>query len=112
MYFANPRHPAIARGLGPTSIARGVNERHRAALGAYDVTVKLQGLEMPVLVYFSDAPFGEITGRSVSTAVPPSQLTLLNYVDCGHLPWLECPERFIPALRAFIEAHGAQRVAR
>jgi proline iminopeptidase len=102
VYFSDPRHPAVARGLGPASIAPGVNERHLAALGDYDVTARLQSLSMPVLVYFSEVPFGEIAGRSPSSAIAPSRTTLLSYVDCGHFPWLECPDRLLPAIRAFL----------
>src|SRR6185503_18560009 len=73
--------------------------RHLEALGDYDVTAKLQSIAVPVFVYFSEVPFGELSGRSPSSALAPERTTVVTYADCGHLPFLECPDRLLPALR-------------
>lgn len=101
-YFSDPRHPAARRGLGNARIARGVNARTLAALGDYDLTAQLQAIAVPVLVYFSEVPFGELSGRSPSSALPHALTTLVTWADCGHMPFLECPEKLLPELRAFI----------
>jgi len=101
-YFADPRSPTIAGALGGAHAAAGVNEKHLESLGAYDLRRPLQNLQVRALVYHADQPFGDM-GREAAAVLPPGLTTEVSYADCGHLPWIECPDRFLPVLREFLD---------
>jgi proline iminopeptidase len=101
VYFADPRHPAARAGLGGAHVTPGVNDQHLASLGDYDLRRSLQNLGVRAFVYYADQPFGRM-GHEVAEVLPPGRTTELSYNDCGHLPWIECPGRFLAALREFL----------
>ena len=101
VYFADPRNPAAHAGLGGARAAAGVTDKHLASLGNYDLRRALQNLPVRAFVYYADQPFGGM-GHEAAAVLPPGTTTELSYRDCGHLPWIECSDRFLPALREFL----------
>jgi pimeloyl-ACP methyl ester carboxylesterase len=63
----------------------------------------LKDLAMPVLVITGDDDRIVPAARSIqlSREIPGSELVVLN--DCGHVPQEECPDQFIPSVKAFLE---------
>jgi proline iminopeptidase len=100
-YFADPGHPAARAGLGGARATPGITDLHLDSLGAYDLRRPLQNLPVRSFVYFADVPFGAM-GREAAKVLPPGRTVEVSYGDCGHLPWIECPDRFLAALREFL----------
>ena len=78
-------------------------------LGQREVLVdRLPSLKIPTLVVWGarDRVFPESQAREAVARLPEGSLALIP--DCGHMPHVECPERFLAALGEFIggRAHG------
>lgn len=73
-----------------------------SSLGAWDWSGRAAGLRMPVLVVQggSDRIVPPAASRRWAGAIPDARL--LTIPEAGHLPWLERPERFHPAVEAFL----------
>ena len=72
-------------------------------LGQREVIVDRLGLlEMPTLVVWGtrDRVFPDSQAREVIARLPEGSLTLIP--DCGHMPHVECPDRFLAALDEFL----------
>lgn len=98
-YFHDPHHPR-ARQHGGVTLAGNVYTTLLAALGDYDLTERLSALHVPALVLACPVPFTTTMGLSIADALPDARTVVLP--DCGHLPWLEAPERFYPPLHTFL----------
>ncbi len=77
-------------------------DRHTlASLGNYDWRVGLGRVAAPTLVVHGSGDVISIANaREWATALPRARLLLLDGV--GHFPYLEAPERFFPAVDAFL----------
>jgi pimeloyl-ACP methyl ester carboxylesterase len=92
------------------ALSPGYLEAHMAVLralvsplGQREVLVDhLPSLKMPTLVVWGarDRVFPESQAREAVARLPEGSLALIP--DCGHMPHVECPERFLAALGGFI----------
>ena len=71
------------------------------ALGDWDWRDEMSRLDVPVLIVHGRADLLPIEGSEEYAGALPNA-TLLS-VDAGHLPWLETPATFFPAVLAFLE---------
>src|SRR5919202_1913680 len=72
-------------------------------LGKREVLVnRLPSLKIPTLVVWGarDRVFPESQAREAVARLPEGSLALIP--DCGHMPHVECPDRFLAALGRFI----------
>jgi pimeloyl-ACP methyl ester carboxylesterase len=92
----------------------GYLEAHLAALralvsplGQREVLVdRLPSLKIPTLVVWGarDRVFPEVQARDAVAHLPEGSLALIP--DCGHMPHVECPDRFLAALDGFIDGRA------
>ena len=92
------------------ALSPGYLEAHLTALrvlvsplGQRDVLVDhLSSLKIPTLVVWGtrDRVFPESHARRAVTCLQEGSLALIS--DCGHMPHVECPDRFLAALNAFL----------
>jgi len=76
-------------------------------LGQREVLVdRLPLLKMPTLVLWGarDRVFPESQARDAVAHLPEGSLALI--ADCGHMPHVECPDRFLVALDGFLGGRG------
>jgi pimeloyl-ACP methyl ester carboxylesterase len=97
------------------ALSPGYLEAHLSALraqvgfrGQREVLVdRLPLLEMPTLVVWGtrDRVFPESQARDAAARLQDGSLALIS--DCGHMPHVECPDRFLAALDEFLggQAH-------
>ena len=98
------------------ALSPGYLEAHLTALrsqvdpgGQREVMVdRLSLLEIPTLVVWGvrDRVFPASQAREAVARLQEGSLVL--FPDCGHLPHIECPDRFVASLRNFLET-GAHR---
>jgi pimeloyl-ACP methyl ester carboxylesterase len=72
-------------------------------LGQREVLVdRLPSLKVPTLVVWGerDRVFPQSQAREAVTHLPEASLSLIP--DCGHMPHVECPDRFLGALDEFL----------
>jgi pimeloyl-ACP methyl ester carboxylesterase len=72
-------------------------------LGQREVLVdRLPSLKIPTLVVWGarDRVFPESQAREAAAHLPEGSLALIP--DCGHMPHVECPDRFLAALDGFL----------
>jgi proline iminopeptidase len=80
---------------------RLVNETW-AAPGGYDLHPKLKALSIPALVITGDHDFFPFAAEHIAQAIPGARLVTLK--DCGHFPYLECPDLLRPQIDTFFRA--------
>jgi proline iminopeptidase len=61
-----------------------------ASPNGYDLYPKLKGLNIPALVITGDHDFFPFVAVHIAQAIPGAHLVTLK--ECGHFPYLECPE--------------------
>lgn len=117
LLFANPGRVPAAWLAEQDRLARlpGFMEATVAALRAvvdpggqrYLVLGELSRLSVPTLVAWGtdDLVFPAAQARAAVARLPRGRLALIP--DCGHLPHVECPDRFVAALAPFL-AEGVQ----
>lgn len=67
---------------------------------------RLDAIDAPTLVVYGYQDFEPITQAArLREELTSVEVTMLN--ECGHLPWLEQPERFYAALRSFLSPGAA-----
>ncbi len=67
---------------------------------SYDLLPRLAALKMPALVIGGDHDFIPAAAvEHIAHALPNARLVTLT--QCGHFPYLECPEKLRPAIDAF-----------
>ena len=101
-YFADPAHPGT-RNLGGSTLEPRVFGAVIAALGDYDLRPALAALTMPTLSFVSDVPFGAAMASELAAALPAGRARQIRLRECGHSPWIECPDPFLAEARAFLE---------
>jgi 2-hydroxy-6-oxonona-2,4-dienedioate hydrolase len=76
-------------------------------LGQREVLVdQLSLLRMPTLVVWGarDRVFPESQAREAVARLPEGSLAIIS--ECGHMPHVECPDRFLAALGGFLDGRG------
>lgn len=68
----------------------------------HDLTGRLAGLALPVLVISGDTDWIVPAAQSIrlAEAVPGAELAIMK--DCGHAPQEECPQEFLAAVEPFL----------
>lgn len=91
-----------ARNLTPFRITGRTQQAVWESLGDFDLRPRLAGLGIPSLVVH-----GEDDPIPIETAATTAELLgapLVRLADCGHVPYVEQPERFVAALDPFLPA--------
>ncbi len=92
--------PCAAPNLDPELINRQML-RIIDGMGEYDWRAELQSLDCPVLIVHGDRDPVPVAGSyEWAEALPNARLEVFE--DCGHLPWLEQPDRFFPLVQEFL----------
>lgn len=96
-YFADPRR---ARDLTPFRVTGRVQQAIWRSLGDYDLRAELAALRVPAfVVHGRQDPIPLESSEEVARALGTSCLVL---DDCGHVPYVEQPDRLFPALLRFL----------
>jgi proline iminopeptidase len=70
-------------------------------LGRYDIHEQLNRVSAPTLIVYCDASVLSRKGaEAISAHIPVSRLIVLE--DVGHFPYIEAPQAFMAAVKAFI----------
>lgn len=101
-YFPHGPVGVARRGLADTIYRPGGAQGGDAALAGWDVTARLAEITVPTLVISGadDFLFPSDGARALADALPVGQLVVLE--RAGHLPFVDQPERFREAVRAFV----------
>jgi pimeloyl-ACP methyl ester carboxylesterase len=110
-YFADPRRPDAAGFAAGTSVSPAAGGAIMQALGEFDLRSRLSGLTMPVLNVVCEFPFGLEMGTEVAAGLPPERSRNVVLAGHSHFPWIECPEKFYPEVRAFLAEVMGTRAA-
>jgi pimeloyl-ACP methyl ester carboxylesterase len=109
-HFANPRDPRIAnfeKTAAPASYAPAVL-RHLAGqgYGPFDCEAELNRIKQPLLVLAGryDRTCSIEGADAIARAVPGSELVIFE--RSGHVPFVEEQERYIEAVRNFLDRHS------
>lgn len=92
--------PARAAKLTPFRITGRTQQAVWDSLGDFDFRSELAGLDVPAIVVH-----GENDPIPIETAVTTAELLdarMVRIPDCGHVPFVEAPERFFDALDPFL----------
>jgi proline iminopeptidase len=69
----------------------------------YNLLPKLKSLKIPTLVIYSDHDFIPTgTAEHITQAIPNARMVTLK--NCGHFPYLECPDALREQINAFFRA--------
>src|SRR5947207_2606282 len=72
------------------------------SLGDYDLRPRLAEINCPALVlHGTEDPIPFRYAEELARLLPNARLVRLD--GCGHVPYIECPEPFFAALRAFLD---------
>jgi proline iminopeptidase len=102
VYFADPTHPGRLS-LNGAKNSGDVNARTWKALGDYDLRPLVAQLIMPTLSFIAPFPFGVEVAGSLYEALPKGNAQAIFMDDCGHLPFVECPDMFFSEVNAFLK---------
>ena len=97
-YFADPQN---ARDLTPFRVAGRVQQSVWESLGNFDLTRDLEGIRIPsIIIHGRDDPIPLASSVEASRALG-TNLVVLD--DCGHVPYVEQPDRLFAALDSFLD---------
>ncbi|MFL5503114.1 MAG: alpha/beta fold hydrolase, partial [Gemmatimonadaceae bacterium] len=97
-YFANP---ANARDLTPFRVVGRVQQSVWESLGDFNLIEHLKGVRVPSLVIAGrDDPIPLASSREAASVLG-TNLVVLD--ECGHVPYVEQPERLFAALDPFLD---------
>lgn len=96
-YFADPRN---AKDLTPFRVVGRVQQSVWESLGNFDLIRDLKGIRIPsIVVSGRDDPI-PLASSSEAASVLGTKLVVLD--ECGHVPYVEQPERLFAALDPFL----------
>ena len=96
-YFADPSN---AKDLTPFRVMGRVQQSVWESLGDFDLIRDLKGIKIPSIVISGrDDPI-PIASSSEAASVLGTKLVVLD--ECGHVPYVEQPERLFAALDPFL----------
>jgi proline iminopeptidase len=97
-YFSDPRN---AHDLTPFRVVGRVQQSVWESLGDFDLISALQGVRIPsVLIHGRDDPIPLASSVEASRSL---ETDLLVLDDCGHVPYVEQPEKLFAALDTFLD---------
>jgi proline iminopeptidase len=97
-YFADPGN---ARDLTPFRVVGRVQQSVWESLGNFDLTGDLEGIRLPsIIIHGRDDPIPLASSVEASRALG-TKLVVLD--DCGHVPYVEQPQRLFAALDSFLD---------
>jgi proline iminopeptidase len=97
-YFSDPKN---ARDLTPFRVVGRVQQSVWESLGDFDLISALQGVNVPSFVIAGrDDPIPLASSVEASRAL---ETDLLVLDDCGHVPYVEQPEKLFAALDTFLD---------
>lgn len=100
-YFSDPSFEPPAE-ITATRFNLTAYQRTLSALGQYDLTAAVAGLDHRVLVLWGeDDPFDMEVGETTRDALSAAQVDFVVLGGCGHF-WQECPDEFYPRVRDFL----------
>ena len=98
-YFANP---ANATDLTPFRVVGRVQQSVWASLGDFDLSAGLESVHCPALVVHGrQDPIPMASSESIAKAL---NCELVALEDCGHVPYVEQPEKLFAALIEFLRS--------
>jgi pimeloyl-ACP methyl ester carboxylesterase len=101
-HFADPRHPAARAGL-PGSYACDIGRMMVESASDWDFRAVITRFERPILLLVGDADANLVGTRDTAGFADRADVTSVILPECGHFPWLECPEPFYRATTRFLE---------
>ena len=97
-YFADP---AAASELTPFRVVARVQQSVWESLGEFDLISRISGLQLPAFViYGRDDPIPSASSVDAAHALG-AELVVLD--ACGHVPYVEQPDRLFAALETFLQ---------
>lgn len=82
------------------------NDRVWNSIGEYDIHDRLPRMTAPTLVMHGTSSVIAMGGaEAIAARLPRAQLMVLK--DVGHFPYVEAPDTFAAAVRAFVTRRGA-----
>ena len=97
-YFSDPKK---ARDLTPFRVVGRVQQSVWESLGDFDLIRDLEGIKIPsIVIYGRDDPI-PLASSVEAARVLGTNLVVLD--DCGHVPYVEQPERLFSALDTFLD---------
>ncbi|MDZ7720872.1 MAG: alpha/beta hydrolase [Balneolaceae bacterium] len=73
-----------------------------AELSNYNLYAELDSLDIPtLLVYGSNEPAVDISGKNLNSTFPNSQLSVIQ--NSGHFPFIEQPNQFFEIIQSFLD---------
>ena len=97
-YFSDPKK---ARDLTPFRVVGRVQQSVWESLGDFDLIGDLEGIKIPsIVIYGRDDPI-PLASSVEAARVLGTNLVVLD--DCGHVPYVEQPERLFSALDTFLD---------
>ena len=97
-YFSDPTK---ARDLTPFRVVGRVQQSVWESLGDFDLTGDLEGIKIPsIVIHGRDDPIPLASSLEAARALG-TNLVVLD--DCGHVPYVEQPERLFSALDTFLD---------
>jgi proline iminopeptidase len=101
-YFANPE---MARQLTPFRVVGRVQQSTWESLGDFDLRPAIERLRLPAkLVFGRDDPIPAASSIDVSRALQTDAVIL---DDCGHVPYVEQPQKLWDAIDPFLASTDA-----
>ena len=102
-YFADPRHPQATQGLNGAKVNPIIGDAVMQGLGDYDLRPLVARITMPTLSFISKVPFGAEFAGGLADELPATNSRCILMDECGHIPWIECPEWFFREVRTFFQ---------
>ncbi len=97
-YFSDPKK---ARDLTPFRVVGRVQQSVWESLGDFDLIGDLEGIKIPsIVIHGRDDPI-PLASSVEAARVLGTNLVVLD--DCGHVPYVEQPERLFSALDTFLD---------
>ena len=107
-YYSGPEHMDVPPEVFPLStINSEVVEYFFSELArSYDVTARLGEIKAPTLVTVGafDWVVAPVRGRTLAAAIPDAQL--VEFLESGHFPYAEEPERWQRVVREYLARVG------
>jgi pimeloyl-ACP methyl ester carboxylesterase len=100
--FLSDPHFELPDEFGQSQYDPRVEGETKSALGEYDITAQVAGLNHAVLfLWGEDDPFGLETAEATRDAFAAAPVEFVVIGECGHL-WQECPDDFFSQMRVFL----------
>jgi proline iminopeptidase len=97
-YFADPRK---AKDLTPFRVIARIQQSVWESLGEFNLISELEGIKIPsIIIHGRDDPIPLASSSEAARALG-TELVVLD--DCGHVPYVEQPDRLFAALEPFLD---------